>query len=376
MRAVVSIADVITAANGGAVPNSTAEVVAVKEKVPPGVLSQYVKSRTLLLVDIILDPGLSGQQGAAAVMAIQKAIANSDTPAGTTVTQTGDLVFNLETNIAMSIQMVVLIVVAMVLLVIVLGLLFGYVNHRFVPVLMVAMGLLVTFGVLGFSGILVSLAAIGGFPILIGLGIDYAIQFHSRLEEEARRVPLPEAIQNTLENTGPAVLYALVACSMSFVALMLSPVPMLRNFSQVTIIGIVCCYLVSLVGIPVFARLVSYTPKGTQADTGTPTGYDKFLGTLSVRIARNPVPRAGRRPPRGPRRCRGRLVDPDQYGHGLVRPAGHARPGQDFNKVTSAMGSTSPVPVYVTGRSGRQSRLARTGCWPTRSTRSRTTAIG
>jgi hydrophobe/amphiphile efflux-3 (HAE3) family protein len=350
VRSVVSIADVITAANGGSVPNSTADIVAVKEKVPPGVLSQYVKSRTLMLVDIVLDPGLSGQQGAAAFMAIQKDIAASETPAGTTVTQTGDLVFNLETNIAMSLQMVILIVVAMVLLTIVLGLLFGYVNHRFVPVVMVAMGLLVTFGVLGFSGILVSLAAIGGFPILIGLGIDYAIQFHSRLEEEARRVPLPEAIQNTLENTGPAVLYALIACSMSFVALMLSPVPMLRNFSQVTIIGIVCCYLVSLVGIPIFARLVSYKPKGTQADTGTPTGYDRVLGTLSVRIARNPLPVlvvailvA----------LVGVSVDPSiPINTDMASFVPPDMPAQlELNKVTSAMGSTSPVPIYVTGRS-------------------------
>ena len=350
VRTVVSIADVIKAANGGSAPNSTADVVAVKEKVPPGVLSQYVKSGTLMLVDIVLDPGLSTSEGATAVRAIQEAIAGSDTPPGTTITQTGDLVFNLETNIAMSIQMVILIVVAMVLLVIVLGLLFGYVNHRFVPVVMVGMGLVVTFGILGFSGILVTMAAIGGFPILIGLGIDYAIQFHSRLEEEARSVPLPEAIRHTLENTGPAVLYALVACSMSFVALFLSPVPMLRNFSQVTIIGIVCCYLVSLVGIPLFARLISYRPKGTQADTGTPTGYDMVLGTLSVRIARNPFPVLA---VAGLVALVGVAVDPsipiNTDMSSFVPPD---MPAQvELNKVTSAMGSTSPVPIYMKGRS-------------------------
>ncbi|MEN6340951.1 MAG: hydrophobe/amphiphile efflux-3 (HAE3) family transporter [Methanospirillum sp.] len=350
VRSVVSIADVIQAANHGSTPNSTADIVAIKEKVPPGVLSEYFKSGTLMLVDIVLDPGLSAEDGAMAVIAVQQVIADSDPPAGTTITQTGDLVFNMQTNVAMSLQAIILIVVAMVLLVIVLGLLFGYVNHRFVPVVMVGMGLVVTFGILGFSGILITMAAIGAFPILIGLGIDYAIQFHSRLEEEARRGSLAEAILATLENTGPAVLYALIACSMGFAALFLSPVPMIRNFAQVAIIGIVSCYLVSLIGIPVFARLISYRPKGVPADSGTPTGFDRVLGLLSVRIARNPVPLLAVALLVA---LVGVAVDPsipiDTDMASFVPPD---MPAQiELNKVTSAMGSTSPVPIYVTGRS-------------------------
>lgn len=350
VRSVVSIADVIRAANRGDVPNSTAEIVAIREKVPPDVRSRYVRSGTLMLVDIVLDPGLSAEEGAMAVVAIQQVIADSDPPAGTTVTQTGDLVFNLETNVAMSLQAIILIVVAMVLLVIVLGLLFGHVSHRFVPVVMVGMGLVVTFGILGFSGILITMAAIGAFPILIGLGIDYAIQFHSRLEEEARAVPLTRAIRNMLEYTGPAVLYALIACSMGFAALFLSPVPMIRNFAEVAIIGIASCYLVSLVGIPVFARLISYRPKADRTDTGTPTGYDRVLGSLSVRIARNPVPVLAVALLVA---LVGVAVDPsipiDTDMASFVPPD---MPAQiELDKVTSAMGSTSPVPIYVTGRS-------------------------
>ncbi len=309
-------------------PNSSAEVVAIRSKIPASLLSQYVQSDILSLVEVVLDPGLSAEQGAAAVIAIQEVIADSDAPPGTTVTQTGDLVFNLQTNIAMSLQMIILIVVAMVLLVLVLGLLFGYVNYRFLPVLMVGMGLVVTFGILGFAGVLIGMAAIGAFPILIGLGIDYSIQFHSRLEEEARRGPLPGAVRVTMENTGPAVLYALIATSMGFAALFISPVPMIRNFAVVAIIGIATCYAVSLVGIPVVARLVTYRPKGgaseaRRADRVRPR-HRRGLGP----DREEPSAPARRRPPRGTRRCLARPGDPDRHGHGLVRAPGHARAGR------------------------------------------------
>ena len=329
-------------------PNSAAEVVAVKEKVPASLLSQYVQSDILSLVEIVLDPGLSAEQGAAAVIAIQEVIADSDAPPGTTVTQTGDLVFNLETNVAMSLQMIILIVVAMVLLVLVLGLLFGYVNHRFLPVLMVGMGLVVTFGILGFAGVLIGMAAIGAFPILIGLGIDYSIQVHSRLEEEARKGPLPEAVRVTMENTGPAVLYALIATTMGFAALFISPVPMIRNFAVVAIIGIATCYAVSLVGIPVVARLVTYRPKGGATELDEPTGYGRALGGASVRIAKNPLPLLAVAllvALVGVSLDPGIPIDTDMAS--FVPPD---MPAQvELDKVTSTMGSTSPVPIFVTG---------------------------
>ena len=119
-------------------------------------------------------------------------------PPGTTVSVTGSSAFHQQMAAAMGTSTGTLIAVAMILMIVVLGLLFGYVNHRFLPVLMVGMGLIITFGIMGLAGIQISMAAIGAFPILIGLGIDYAIQFHSRLEEEARKGSLVDAIRGTM----------------------------------------------------------------------------------------------------------------------------------------------------------------------------------
>lgn len=205
-----------------------------------------------------------------------------------------------------------------------------------------------TFGIMGLAGIQISMAAIGAFPVLIGLGIDYAIQFQARLEEEARKGPLPEAVRHTIENTGPAVFYAMFATAMGFAALFLSPVPMIGDFALVSIIGISVCYAVSLIGVPVFARLVNYQPKGVHTEVHEATGYDRFLGTLSVRIAKNPLPILL---VVGLVALVGVAVDPsipiNTNQNSFVPPDMPAK--VQMEKVTRTMGATDPIPILVRG---------------------------
>ncbi len=290
IRSVSSIADLIKQANRGTIPTSAAEVIAIKGAIPASMLERYVPSNTFTMVLVTLDTGLSKEQATSVLHNVQSLVANTEVPPGTTVSVTGSTAFSEQMGNEMGTSTGTLIGVAMVLMIIVMGLLFGYVNHRFLPVLIVAMGLIITFGVMGLAGIKITMAAIGAFPILIGLGIDYAIQFQSRLEEESRKGSLVDAVRETMENTGPAVFYAMFATAMGFAALFLSPLPMIHGFALVSIIGIATCYVVSLIGIPVFARIINYTPKGVHQEVHEATGFDRFLGTFSVRIAKNPLP--------------------------------------------------------------------------------------
>ena len=211
-------------------------------------------------------------------------------------------------------NMGILIGGALVLMIITMGILFSYVRHRFMPVLLVAIGLVTSLGMMGIFGINLNMAVVGAFPVLIGLGIDYAIQFHARFDEEARKGSLEDAVLVTVTRTGPAVMYAMLATSMGFLAMFVSSVPMIRSFGLVSIIGINTCFWVSCIGMPTIALLVNYKPKeeltgqcyavGTDAcDTiidspknragngkKSSFSYDQFLTETSVKIARNPVP--------------------------------------------------------------------------------------
>jgi hydrophobe/amphiphile efflux-3 (HAE3) family protein len=191
-----------------------------------------------------------------------------------------------------------------------MGILFADVRYRFMPVLLVAIGLVTSLGLLGLASIQMNMAVIGAFPVLIGLGIDYAIQFHARFDEEARKGSLEDAVFMTVTRTGPAVMYAMLATCMGFLAMFISTVPMIRSFGLVAIIGIFTCYWVSCIGMPTIALLLNYKPKpqkneecyavGTDAcDSIIGSGknrktnsfsYSRFLTDASVKIAKNPLP--------------------------------------------------------------------------------------
>ncbi len=181
--------------------------------------------------------------------------------------------------------------------------------------MLVGVGLVTSLGLMGLAGIQLNMAVVGAFPVLIGLGIDYAIQFHARFDEEARKGTLDNAVFMTVTRTGPAVLYAMLATCMGFCAMFISPVPMIRSFGLVSIIGVMTCYCVSLIGMPSVALLLKYKPKGpaptvcyavgegacdslrdeipSPKKNGGSNGsfsYARFLTETSMKIAKNPVP--------------------------------------------------------------------------------------
>lgn len=285
---VSSIADLLKEANGGVLPSSDAEVSSAENSFSSAVLKRYVPSNLMTMAMIGLQPGLADSKKNAAISNVKSFIASTDIPPGVHISVTGSAAFSMEMGAAMGQSMMTLIMAALVLMVIVLGILFSYVSHRFLPVVMVTVGLLLTFGVVGLAGVQISMAAISAFPVLIGLGIDYAIQFHSRLKEEARSHPLSVAVKNTITKTGPVVMYAMLATAMGFFAMFVSSVPMIRGFGLISIIGVLTCYLTSLIGIPTVALFINYKAKGAGKSKQSEL-IDKGLSKIAVTMAKNPI---------------------------------------------------------------------------------------
>lgn len=289
ISSVSSVADLFKEANNGTLPSSDGEVNALKRKISSDVMERFVPSDLMTMVMIGMNTGLAQDKQSAVIMNVKSLISSVDIPPGVTVSVTGSGAFGMEMGAAMGQSMMTLILAALVLMVIVMGLLFTYVSHRFLPVAMVTTGLLLTFGFVGLFKVEVSMAAISAFPVLIGLGIDYAIQFHSRLEEEARTNPLAIAVKNTITRTGPAVMYAMLATAIGFFAMFISSVPMIRAFGLISIIGVICCYLTSLIGIPTVALLMNYKAKGAGKSKQTEI-VEKSLTHIAMTMAKNPVP--------------------------------------------------------------------------------------
>ncbi|MCK9578893.1 MAG: hydrophobe/amphiphile efflux-3 (HAE3) family transporter [Methanoregula sp.] len=314
IKSVTSITDILKAYNGGTLPTSEADTLRIVNSLPESTRTLVYPSNVLTLVQMKLTPGLSEKVQKSVLNNVQSVVDSSTAPPGVVVEMSGSPAFQQQMSTGLSSNMGILIGGALILMIITMGILFSYVRHRFMPVLLVAIGLVTSLGLMGIAGINLNMAVIGAFPVLIGLGIDYAIQFHARFDEEARKGSLEDAVFMTVTRTGPAVMYAMLATSMGFLAMYVSTVPMIRSFGVVSIIGINTCFWVSCIGMPTIALLVNYQPKPQQTGQCYAVGtdacdtiidspknrakngkrssfsYGQFLTNTSVKIAKNPVP--------------------------------------------------------------------------------------
>jgi len=127
-------------------------------------------------------------------------------------------------------------------MIVALLLVFRHVRWPLLPIPIVFLGIIWTFGAMGFFNIPMSMVSFAAFPILIGIGIDYAIQFHNRIDEELLKgKPIMEAAISTINHVAIPVIIALVITQAGFVALLSSSVPMINDFGKICIIGLVMC---------------------------------------------------------------------------------------------------------------------------------------
>ncbi|MDX6635114.1 MAG: uncharacterized protein QOF06_1317 [Solirubrobacterales bacterium] len=110
------------------------------------------------------------------------------------------------------------------------------------PLLPLAIALLaaaITFGLLALVGGSLTMASIAALPILIGLAVDYAIQFQARSAESA-------SVIEGATRSGPTIAAACTATAVGFLALQLSPIPMVRGFGWVLTLGIIIAFVLAL----------------------------------------------------------------------------------------------------------------------------------
>ncbi len=152
--------------------------------------------------------------------------------------------------------LLVLFAVAIAVMALVLFLVFKS-RWRLLPLLVALMAAAITFGLLALVGGSLTMASIAALPILIGLGVDYAIQFQARFDETG-------SAEEAARLGGPTIGAACVATAVGFLALQLSPIPMVRGFGWVLIVGIVVAFVAALtVGLGTLAVAKASSGRGT-----------------------------------------------------------------------------------------------------------------
>jgi hydrophobe/amphiphile efflux-3 (HAE3) family protein len=185
-------------------------------------------------------------------------------------------------------QVVILLLGAVIVMAIVLLLVFGG-RLRLLPLILALAAAAITFGLTALAGATLTIASIAVLPILIGLAVDYAIQFQSRAREGG--------VVHAAAAGAPTIGAAALATGTGFLVLLTSPVPMVRGFGVLLVIGVAVAYTLTLTAgaaaLTVFAapgRPVPL-PRGLAASV-------RGAGEL-LRDAARPLSRVGRRVARG-----------------------------------------------------------------------------
>ncbi len=206
-------------------------------------------SREAALISVRLKAGLTERQRTRTIALIRQAVAMRQwrLAHGESYLLTGQPVIVADLTGAITRSIELLLVAVMLVMALALSLIFRG-RPRLLPLGVALLAAALTFGALSVVGASLTVASIAVLPVLVGLAVDYAIQFQSRVEEafaegvDDARV----AITRAATVGAPTIATAGIASIGAMLVLLLSPVPMVRGFGLLLVVGVVIAFLCAL----------------------------------------------------------------------------------------------------------------------------------
>ena len=246
--------------------------------------NDVVVSDTQVLMMIKLDGNLNDTEKERLTNLV---IASIDDAGFTTLNPTisGKTVLDMALRSEMKSSMMVMVALAVLIMFAVLLLVFK-VKWRMLSLAVIFVSVIATLGFMSWVNVPVTMVSMAVFPILIGLGIDYSIQFHNRFHEE-------QSVQTTLSQIGKAVGIAVFATVLGFISLYASPVPMIQDFGKMLTIGVIVSFLGSiflLLPIIQIGKLNDHPVKLIAKNDKKNSKLDHFFGGLTKLTLKLSIP--------------------------------------------------------------------------------------
>ena len=151
---------------------------------PEEIAKFLVLDRHHTIMTVMLRGSIETTEEPAILEDIKQTIEWVPMPPGTSAQVTGSTAMMLEVQKEMMTNLMTMLATAVVLMVLALWLTFSHSKWRLLPLPIVLVGVVFTTGVMGATGVPLTMVSMAVFPILIGLGVEYAIQFQNRMMEE------------------------------------------------------------------------------------------------------------------------------------------------------------------------------------------------
>ena len=242
----------------------------------------FVPDERHVVMAVFLKSNLDFNQELAAAASVERITGSAHYQNATTIT-TGVPEIEKEVNDYVRSALRTLILLAAILMAVILTLAFR-VRWRLLPFAVLGVGMIWAFGLVGYLGIPLTFATLTAIPVLMGVGMDYSIQMHTRIEEEVRVNRVGHPIQAAARGLGPALLIVTFDAVFAFAALWFSKVPAVRQFGSLMVIGIIAVCVCSLMLTLAILGIREYRSPTPPVDRGTGA-----LGRLVVRLSGLPA---------------------------------------------------------------------------------------
>jgi hydrophobe/amphiphile efflux-3 (HAE3) family protein len=202
------------------------------------------------LISVRMKPGLSAAARTHTIALIGRAVAMKQwrLTHGETYLVTGEpaIVSDLTSSISRSIELLGFAVLAV--MAIALSLIFRG-RPRLLPLGVALLATALTFGALSLLSSSLTVAQVAVLPVLVGLAVDYAIQFQSRAAEILAEgvSDTRTAVREAARVSAPTIATAVTASIAATLVLVLSPVPMVRGFGVLLAVGIAIAFVCALI---------------------------------------------------------------------------------------------------------------------------------
>ena len=254
-------------------------------------LAYLFPNRDASLVTVRLRPDLTDDERARAIELFKRAAADERfglSQGDYVVSGVPALVSGLAEEL--SSELFVLLAVAVAVMALVLFLVVSR-PLRLLPLALALSAAAITFGILRLLGGSLTMASIAVMPVLIGLAVDYAIQFQARFNEARSEGAAPaRAATQAAGRGGPVIGAACLATAAGFATLVLSPIPMVRTFGLLLVLGTALAFaLAATAGFAALAlaawRGGPAAPSPRAADAAGPQrGYARLRARAGERI--------------------------------------------------------------------------------------------
>jgi uncharacterized protein len=250
------------------------------------------------LISVRMKAGLSEGARTRTIALIRKAVGMSQwrLQHGESYLVTGEPVIVADLNNAIGRAIELLLVAVLLVMAGALGLVFSG-RPRLLPLAVALLAAALTFGVLSIIGASLTMASIAVLPVLVGLAVDYAIQFQSRVHEAAAEgagnaeddagdgdgAGMGAAVRRAAALGGPTIAAAGAASAGAMLVLALSPVPMVRGFGLLLVAGVVIAFLCVLTAGAAMLVLLDRGQRGR-----VPRRHAPLLRLLSARRSFRP----------------------------------------------------------------------------------------